>query len=86
MFSERNNRKADEFFDEWATGRAKRARAPARQLQTALQEIATASNNRVHENVRNALIIKAWNSFVAGRTVTRADMRHAISDPLPAID
>jgi hypothetical protein len=86
MFSERNSRKADEFFDEWATGRAKRARAPARQLQTALQEIATASNNRVHENVRNALIIKAWNSFVAGRTVTRADMKHAISDPLPAID
>lgn len=86
IFSENNSKKADEFFDEWATGRAKRARAPARQLQNVLQEIATASNNRVHENVRNALIIIAWNSFLAGRTVRRADLNHAISDPLPKID
>lgn len=86
IFSERDARKADEFFDEWATGRAKRARAPARQLQSALQELLTVNNNRIHENVRNAMIIKAWNAFVAGRTVTRGDMKHAISDALPAID
>jgi hypothetical protein len=86
IFCERSSRKADEFFDEWATGRAKRARAPARVLQNTLQEKATESNNRIHENVRNALIIKAWNAFVANRTVTRGEMKHAISDPLPAIE
>jgi hypothetical protein len=60
--------------------------APARQLQSALQQLLTANNNRIHENVRNALIIKAWNAFAAGRSVTRSDMKHAISDPLPTID
>jgi hypothetical protein len=85
LFAERDARKADEFFDEWATGRAKKVRAPSRYLQKSLVEIAANSNNRVHENVRNALIIKAWNAFLAKRTVSKADMRHAISDPLPKI-
>ena len=85
LFAEHQPRKADDFFDEWATGRAKRVRAPSRYLQKRLMEIATTSNNRIHENVRNALIIKAWNAFYAGRTVSKADMQHAISDPMPKI-
>jgi len=85
LFSERSDKKADEFFDEWATGRAKKARSPSRYLQKTLVEVAASSNNRVHENVRNALIIKAWNAFISGRSVSKADMRHAISDPMPKI-
>jgi len=85
LFSDRDEKKADEFFDEWASGRAKKVRAPSRYLQKTLVEIAASSNNRVHENVRNALIIKAWNAYLARRTVSRADMKHAISDPMPKI-
>jgi hypothetical protein len=85
LFADRDQRKADEFFDEWASGRAKKVRAPSRFLQKRLVEIAASSNNRVHENVRNALIIKAWNSFLARRTVSKAEMQHAISDPIPKI-
>lgn len=85
LFSERDQRKADDFFDEWASGRAKKARAPSRYLQSCLVQIAASSNNRVHENVRNALIIKAWNAYLAGRAVSKADMQHAISDPMPEI-
>lgn len=85
LFAERDQRKADGFFDEWASGRAKRVRAPSKYLQKRLVEIATASNNRVHENVRNALIIKAWNAYVAGHTVSKAEMQHALSEPLPKI-
>jgi hypothetical protein len=85
LFSERDAQKADAFFDEWATGRAKRIRAPSRYLQKRLVEIAAVSNNRVHENVRNALIIKAWNAYLAGRTVSKGDMQHAVSDTLPKI-
>ncbi len=85
MFAERDQKKADAFFDEWASGRAKKVRAPARSLQNTLVQIAANSNNRVHENVRNALIIKAWNAYVAGRTVTKAEMQHAITDPMPQI-
>lgn len=85
LFAERDRKKADEFFAEWASGRAKKARAPSRGLQKSLVEIAASSNNRVHESVRNALIIKAWNAYAAGRTVSRADMRFAVSDPMPTI-
>ncbi len=86
LFAERNQRKADAFFDEWATGRAKGARAPTRYLQKRLVEIAAISHNRVHENVRNALIIKSWNAYVAERAVSKKEMQHAVSDPLPKID
>jgi hypothetical protein len=85
IFAGHDPRKADEFFNEWATGRAKKVRAPTRSLQNRLVEIAATSNNRVHENVRNALIIKAWNAYMDHRTVTKAEMQHAISDPLPKI-
>jgi hypothetical protein len=85
LFAEHDQKKADAFFDEWASGRAKKARAPARSLQNRLVEISASSNNRVHENVRNALIIKAWNAYVARRTVTKAEMQHAITDPMPKI-
>jgi hypothetical protein len=85
LFSQRDEAKADAFFDEWATGRSKKVRAPAKFLQKRLLEIATASNNRVHENVRNALIITAWNAYISGLTVSKAEMQHAISDPMPKI-
>lgn len=86
IFSEKDRKRADTFFDEWANGRGVKARAPSRYLQKCLVELASASNNRVHENVRNALIIKAWNAFVNGRSVTKAVMQHAVSDPIPAIE
>jgi len=85
LFSQRNSTKADTFFEEWATGRAKKARAPSRYLQNELVRVSRESNNRMHENVRNAMIIKAWNCFVQGRSATKADMRHAVSDPMPSI-
>lgn len=85
IFSEKNRQKADGFFDEWATDRAKRARAPTRYLQRRLVEVNRQSNKRLHENVRNALIIKAWNAYVANRSVKKAEMEHSASDPIPKI-
>jgi hypothetical protein len=85
LFSERNARKADSFYEEWASGRAKKARAPSRYLQNELVRVGHESNNRMHENVRNAMIIKAWNAYIQGRAASKADMRHAVSDPMPKI-
>jgi hypothetical protein len=85
LFAERNAAKADAFFEEWDTGRVKKVRAPTKALQLALQAEAAKANNRVHENVRNALIITAWNAYLAKRTVSKADMRQLLSDPLPEI-
>jgi hypothetical protein len=86
LFSKKDERKADTFYEEWASGRAKKARAPSRYLQSELVRISREGNNRMHENVRNAMIIKAWNAYVNGRSVSRADMRHAVSDPMPEIE
>jgi len=85
VFAKRDQHKADAFFDEWATGRAKGARAPSRYLQRMLAAKLAAANNRIHENVRNALIIKAWNAYVEGHSATKAGMEHAVSDPMPKI-
>ena len=85
LFSKRDARKADSFYEEWASGRAKKARAPSRYLQNELVRVSRESNNRMHENVRNAMIIKAWNAYVQGRAASKADMRHAVSDPMPKI-
>ncbi len=86
LFSQRDLQKADAFFEEWASGVAKRARAPTRYLQSRLVEASNAVNHRLHENVRNGLIITAWNAYVAGRSLTKAEMQHAPSDPMPAIE
>jgi hypothetical protein len=85
LFAEKNLPLADSFFDEWAMDRAKRARAPTRYLQRSLVEVARQSNQRLHENVRNALIIKAWNAYLAGRALTKAEMQHAPGDKMPEI-
>jgi hypothetical protein len=85
LFAQSNEKKANAFYEEWATGRAKRVRAPSKFLQTTLQAMAAQNNGRMHETMRNALIIKAWNAFVEGRSVTKAYMVHNLSDPLPEI-
>ncbi|WP_213737436.1 hypothetical protein [Bradyrhizobium sp. dw_411] len=85
IFAEKNREKADGFYEEWVMDRTKRARAPTRYLQRRLVEVARQSNQRLHENVRNALIIKAWNAYVAGRALTKAEMQHAPGDKMPKI-
>jgi hypothetical protein len=86
LFAEKHRQKADEFFDEWAMDRAKRARAPTRYLQRRLVEAARLSNRRLHENVRNAFIIKAWNAYVANRALTKKVMQHSPADKMPRIE
>jgi hypothetical protein len=85
LFAEKNPQKADSFFDEWAMDRAKRARAPTRYLQRRLVEVARQSNQRLHENVRNALIIKAWNAYVGSRALSKVEMQHSPGDKMPEV-
>ena len=85
LFSEKHLNKADTFYDEWARGIAKGARAPSRYLQIRLVDIARNNDGRMHENVRNALIIKAWNAYLANRAVTKAEMSHDPKGELPDI-
>jgi len=66
IFAEANLSKADEFYTEWASGRysQSRSRSPVALMQARLTELASLSNNRVHETVRNATIITAWQAYI----------------------
>lgn len=67
--------KANAFMLEWANDNGP-ARGPVRTLQTRLQELAIQTNNRIHESVRNALIVKAYVAYRAGETLKRSDLSY----------
>jgi hypothetical protein len=85
MFSEISSSKADAFYREWGTGVTKKGRSPTRYLQERLIELSTLQHGRIHETVRNALIIKAWNAYVSGRAMTKREMNFNIGDTFPDI-
>jgi len=85
ILSEISSLKADAFYKEWSTGVSKKSRAPTRYLQDRLTELATIQHGRIHETVRNALIIKAWNAYYSGRSMTKREMNFNVGDVFPSI-
>lgn len=84
LFARQDSAKADAFFTEWAGGIGG-AKAPTKLLQARLAEIGAAAGGRVHENVRNALIIAAWHAYRDGKPLTKAALRHEVNEEMPAI-
>jgi hypothetical protein len=85
MFHKANNAKAKDYATAWETGErgAKfKAIGLAQAKITALHE---ASSGRVHDVVRAALMVKAWNIYAAGRRGTKAEMEWDMSHPFPEI-
>lgn len=78
--------KADTFFTEWATGRysGAKSRSPVALMQARLTELANAGAGRVHENMRNLVIITAWRAYVTGdRRFGRASLMFQPGEPVP---
>lgn len=73
LMARTDKEKADAFIRDWAEGQGG-AQAPTRKLQTALVDISLKSNNRVHESVRNALILRAFNAYAIGRTLRKPEL------------
>lgn len=74
--------KADEFFKAWANG------APnpvVVKVQKKLMKMASANNGRVHDVVRAALIVQAWNYFVKGQKGAMTKFDWSLTKPFPAI-
>jgi hypothetical protein len=77
--------KATSFFLEWANDQGS-ARSATRQLQTRLQELAIQTNNRIHESVRNALVVQAYLAYRDGKPITRKDLQFEPGeDAFPAL-
>lgn len=82
LFSIEDPDKADQFMTEWASGSGGK-NAPVRVLQRKLASEAAATNNRVHENVRNHYIITAWNAYKAGKTLSVRSLKADPMEPIP---
>lgn len=86
MFSKVDPDKADEFCQRWATGMRNGNMDPISNMQSEVQAIKTTNYGRIHEAVRNALIIKAWNNFYLGKKVSRNRMKWSMGDGFPKIE
>ena len=85
LFSLANADKADEFLNRWATGIRDGQKDPISNMQSQIMAIKTANQGRIHEAVRNALIIKAWNTFFAGSKIALSRMQWNLGEPFPQI-
>lgn len=84
LFARQDAAKAETFFTEWTLGQGGPRSAP-KMLQTRLAELGASTGGRVHENVRNAFIIKAWHAYRDEMQLKKVALRFDPADALPAI-
>ena len=63
MFKQFDEELADLFFDRWAAGASGGRSAPIATMHTLQVQLRDAAFGRVHDNVRNAMIIRCWIAF-----------------------
>lgn len=86
LFCKVDSEKADDFCHRWAIGMKDGNKDPISNMQSEVQAIKTTNYGRIHEAVRNALIIKAWNNFYLGKKVSRNRMKWSMGDGFPEIE
>ena len=79
---QKNAQKADEFFKKWANGEPH----PIQQkLTKKIMKMASDNNGRVHDVVRTALLVQAWNHFVKGQKGAMTKLDWSLKLPFPTI-
>ncbi len=73
---------ADDFFKDWAAGSPHPVQI---KLQKKLMKMASENNGRVHDVVRTALLVQAWNHFVKGQKGAMTKLDWSIRMPFPTI-
>lgn len=63
----------------WRDGKGS-PRSPTRMLQARLKDILDETNGRIHEVVRNALIVKAWRAFRDGKQLKKDDLQFNLAE------
>lgn len=75
--------KADQLFKEWASG----SPSPVIiKLQKKLIQMASQNNGRIHDVVRVALIVQAWNHFIKGQKGALTKLDWTLNKPFPKIE
>jgi hypothetical protein len=85
LFHRANPGGAADFGTAWETGERGGRFKPLDLMQRQIGQLQAASSGRVHEVVRAALIILAWNIYLERRKGTATEMRWRPSDPFPEI-
>ena len=85
LLTKANAAKAAEFLTAWRAGQWGGRFKPIGLMQARIADISSKSSGRVHEAVRGALIIKAWNLFIEGHRGTRSAMEWSVADDVPKI-
>lgn len=79
---QKNSAKADEFFKKWADGEP---HAIQQKLNKKIMKMASDNNGRVHDVVRTALLVQAWNYFVKGHKGAMTKLDWSLKLPFPTI-
>ena len=85
VFGRKNISKASQFSSAWANGEHGGQYASLGKLQKEIARLASSSSGRVHDVVRAALVVRAWNAFVEGRKGNLSDFTWKPSDVFPEI-
>jgi hypothetical protein len=73
---------ADKFFKNWADGSP---HVVQQKLQRKLMKMASENNGRVHDVVRTAMLVQAWNHFVKGQKGAMTKFDWSLKMPFPNI-
>lgn len=84
-FDKSDARDCDDFATAWAGGRWSGRYNPIRVMTAEITRLHQVSNGRVHDAVRAALIVVAWNLFRANRKGNKSDFAWSQADDFPTI-
>ena len=85
LFERASTKKATVFAAAWESGKWAGEFKPIALMQTKIAALQSMASGRVHDVVRAALVIKAWNLFVAGKRGRATEMRWDTGEPFPEI-
>jgi len=85
LFHRANPVRAADFANAWESGNKAPEFNAIDLMQKKIWGLQSVTSGRVHDVVRAALIIKAWNLFVAGRKGRMPDFEWHVSEPFPTI-
>jgi hypothetical protein len=85
LFHKANAAKAADFANAWETGNQAPEFNAIALMQRQIWGLQSVTSGRVHDVVRAALVIIAWNLFVAGRKGRKPDFEWRVSEPFPTI-
>ncbi|MCD9821160.1 hypothetical protein [Bradyrhizobium japonicum] len=85
QFAGADHELAAEFFEAWATRNFGGRMKPVKKASEYLARLYAASNGRVHDVVRAAVWVIAWNFVVARRIGTAPDFKWKPESPFPRI-